>query len=173
MINIAILTSDLELDLTENVVQYFNEYPDAQISCIISNIKDSKTKNRLRRYKKKIYETQYYKEIDKILTDTNSHYIILSGFNEQIPKNFCKKYEFKIIDLKKNEKDFIVFYVKELFENRDIIFKKDVNIVNKNEKQNKYDLKEDVDNMAFRFYPILIEKIIRETFKKLYTEYDT
>jgi len=170
MINIALLTSDLELDLTENIVQYFNDYPDAQISCIISNKKDSVIKNRLRRYKKKIFETDLYKNIDKILTETNSHYVVLSGYSDKIPPNFCKKYDWKIIDLKKNNRDISIFFVKENFNVKDVIFKKDLVIINKKEELSDDEIKSQVNDMAFNFYPVLIEKIIRETFKKIYTQ---
>jgi len=162
MINIALLTSDLDLDLTEKIVSHFHNYPDAQISCVISNIKNSKTKKILRRYKRNFFETDRYKEIDDILTKTKSHYIIMSGYSEKIPPNFSKKYEWRIINLIKSENKITILFEKNIYDDANIIFEKEIEI-----NDEKY-IKSDIDNIAINFYPTLIEKIIRNTYKKLF-----
>ena len=165
MINIAILTSEDD-DLTEYIVQYFHNYPDAQISCVISNI-ESDIHKRLRRYKLKSVTTGQYKEIDKILTETKSHFIVVSNYNEDIPPNFCKKYDWKIINLNKTETGINVFYEKK-GENV-IIFNKDVIIQEEHKEQELTDKK---NEMSYSFYPTIIEKVIRETYKKIYKDND-
>lgn len=152
MINIAILTSE-DNELTEKIIQYYNNYQDTQISCVISNDINSTIDKRIRRYKVKTQKTPYYKEIDKILTETNTQYIICAHYNEQLPPNFCKKYNWKLINLDSTDNEIIIHYVNN---NNDIIFRKDF--------ENKFFT---VDEMAQRFYPIVIEKVIRETHNKI------
>lgn len=165
MINIAILTSE-ENELTERIIQYYSNIPDAQISCVISNIENNEQK-KLRRYKLDTRNTGRYKEIDKILTETDSHYIIASRYNEVIPKNFCKKYDWKIFNLKKTKNGIEMFYEKA--DRNKTIFLKD--IITK-EEISQSELLDKINDLAYIYYPALVENIIRETHKKIYTDND-
>jgi hypothetical protein len=146
MVNIAILTS--EITLSEAIIQYFKN-SNVNISCIISNNSKSKIDNKFRRYKIKTFFTNKYKEIDQILTETNTHYIILADYNEDTPKNFTNKYKWKMINIKQVNDEIIIFYVKNNFSTEDIIFKIKNNDINK-------------------FYPIIIEKIINKTYSNIF-----
>ena len=146
MVNIAILTS--KTSLSEAIIQHFIN-TNVNISCVISNNTNSKIDNKFRRYKVKTHITNKYKEIDKILTETNTHFVILADYNEETPKNFTNKYKWKLINLKQENNEIIIFYVKSETTNEDIIFKI------KNNDSNK-------------FYPIIIEKIINETYSKIF-----
>jgi formyltetrahydrofolate hydrolase len=146
MVNIAILTS--EITLSEAIIQYFKN-SNINISCIISNNSKSKIDNKFRRYKIKTFFTNKYKEIDQILTETNTHYIILADYNEDTPKNFTNKYKWKMINIKQVNDEIIIFYVKNNFSTEDIIFKIKNNDINK-------------------FYPIIIEKIINKTYSNIF-----
>jgi len=172
MINITLLTSEDDITLTKTIAEYFTNYPDVEIVSIISNkIENSEIILNFRRYigLKKLHNTTQYKEIDKILTETNTHYIITSGYNEKIPPNFCKKYNWKIINLKKYDMGIEVFFEKEKINEKDIFFRKDI-FINRNETINETEIQNRVDDMAINFYPTLIEKVIRETYKKLYNK---
>jgi len=150
MINICILTSSIEL--SETIIQYFNKiYLNINVSCIISNNLESNIINKFRRYKIKTYFTNKYKEIDKILTESNIHYIILADYNDNTPKNFTNKYKWRLINHKETDTELLIYYVNINFSKNDIIFK----------------IKKDNSNIKI-FYPIIIEKIITETFYKLF-----
>jgi len=146
MINIAILTS--KTSLSESIIQYFKN-SNVNISCVISNNSKTKIDNKFRRYKIKTYFTNKYKEIDQILTETKTHYIILAEYNENTPKNFTNKYKWKMINLKQDDNEMIIYYMKNDFSNEDIIFR----------------IK---DNNSSKFYPIVIEKVINETYSNIF-----
>lgn len=95
-VNIAFLSSG-EGNITDNVIQYFNDYVDVNIPCIISEKSDSEVLKRTRRYKTKRFASKLYKEIDFILQENKIDYIILDNWYEILPTNFCKKYKGKII----------------------------------------------------------------------------
>ena len=164
MINLTILTSENNF-IVENIIQYFQNYADAKISGVISNIDNNNIDKRLRRYKIPIKYTTQYKEMDKFLQETKSHYILIVDYNEKIPPNFCKKYIWRMYNFKKTEKGIIVYHEKELFDNQDIIFIKNIDNV---EELSLDEINDEINNLAIRFYPSLIENIIREIHKKIY-----
>jgi len=162
MINITILTSENNT-LVEHIVQYFTNYPDANICGVISN-KENDIQKKLRRYRIPIKITNQYKEMDKFLTEINSHFVIMIDYNEKIPTNFCKKYILKLINFKKTNNGINVFYEKETFTPNNIIFKKEIDISN----NTLTELNDKINDLAINFYPTLIENIIRDTYKKIY-----
>lgn len=183
-VNIAILTSG-KIESLENIIKYFESYLDVNISCIITN-KDFNT-NILNKYKIDIYKTQWYKEIDNIITNNNIHYIVCSDFSEILPPNFCKKYKNKIINLHKsllpkyqNLSDNDIY--KNIKLNKDdiagisvhlvdidyigtILFQKSIKIHN---SYDVTDIKIKIEDLSLRFYPKIIENIIKGTYKYLY-----
>ena len=163
MINIALLTSE-DNELTERLVQYFSNIPDTQISCIISNI-ESDIHKRLRRYKIPSKTSSQYKDIDKFLTETKSHYIIIANYNETIPPNFCKKYNWRLININKTNIGIEIYYDK--FENNKLIFKTNA-FINDGDTQQIIDDK--ISELSYRYYPPIIENVIRETHKKIFKE---
>ena len=122
MINIAILTSEDNI-LTEKIIQYFNNLGDTQIPCVITNI-DTNIDKRLRRYRIPVKTISLYKEMDKFLTETETHYIITVDYNEKLPPNFCLKYDWKIFNLIKNKNGIEINHIKEKKDT--IIFTKDL-----------------------------------------------
>ena len=183
-VNIAILTSG-KIESLENIIKYFESYLDVNISCIITN-KDFNT-NILNKYKIDIYKTQWYKEIDNIITNNNIHYIVCSDFSEILPPNFCKKYKNKIINLHKsllpkyqNLSDNDIY--KNIKLNKDdiagisvhivdidyigtILFQKSIKI---HDSYDVTDIKIKIEDLSLRFYPKIIENIIKGTYKYLY-----
>lgn len=183
-VNIAILTSG-KIESLENIIKYFESYLDVNISCIITN-KDFNT-NILNKYKIDIYNTQWYKEIDNIITKNNIHYIVCSDFSEILPPNFCKKYKNKIINLHKsllpkyqNLSEHDIY--KNVLLNKDdnfgisvhlvdvdyigtILFQKSIKI---HTSYDVADIKNKIDELSLRFYPTIIENIIKGTYKYLY-----
>jgi len=149
MVNVAILTTK-HLDLTKLLINYFKKI-NINVSCVISNdLKTNNLDNKLRRYKVKTYNTDRYKEIDKLFTEHKINYIVLSDYNDIIPPNFAKKYKFKIINYKIENNELIFYYVNDKNNTNYIIFKVTNYLI---DSDNFNDLLE-------RYYPIIIEKII-------------
>ena len=167
MINISILTSEDNI-LVEKLVQYFASVPDAQISCVISNVEDTKIHQRLRRYKIKSETTTQYKKIDQLLTNKNTHYVVLANYNEKVPPNFCKKYNWKLINLEETKNGIHIFYEKEI--DKKTIFEKEISL--SKETLTTQFITEQIKEMSYNFYPSLIQNIIRETYKKIYKDND-
>jgi len=185
MINIALLTT-YDNKLIEPFIQHFSQFENTQISCVISN-KENNIDKKLRKYKIKSYITKIYKEIDKILTKHNIHYIILINYLDIIPPKFCQKYKYRLINshpslLPKYDDKNIDIVFKQIINNKDkisgisihfvdygqpgkIIFQKEFKI---GENMNWEKLKTKSFEITKIFYPILIEKIIRSTYKKLF-----
>ena len=194
MINIAILTSD-DGDCTEKIIQYFNEFDettktapfqDARISCIVTNNNPNIFK-KLRRYKVEKYTTDKYIEIDEILTKHNIHYIVLSNYSDKIPPNFCNKYQYRIVNLhqsllpKYSDKIGINIHesVKANGENKTGIsihfvnqepnnitfFQKDVQIY---PEETAEEIMHKVQILEHKYYPVIIEKLIRGTYNQLF-----
>ena len=191
-INIAILASG-EGTNAENIIQYFESYVDANISCVISDREANVTK-RLRRYKVPTYTTKWYKEIDKILTEHNVHYIVLAGFLDKIPPKFCEKYKWKMINihpallpkyggkgmygdkvhqLVKNNGDkktgITVHFVDAEYDRGLTVFQKEIRV---REEDSWQDIKRNVQEIEYKFYPAVIEKFIRGTYEHLYKKKD-
>lgn len=188
MVNIAILTSS-DNELTETIIQYFTPFKNASVSCVISN-KDNNIYKRIRRYKIKSYTTKLYKKIDKLLTKHKIHYIVMVDYLDKIPPKFCKKYKYKILNYHpallpkysghnmygdiifksiKNNKDKItgisIYFLDEGYHTGRVIFQKEIKL---DVDDNWEIIKTKTEELTKRFYPILIEKTIRETFNKLY-----
>jgi len=188
-INIAILASG-EGTNAENIIQYFEPFLDANVSCVITNNENAGVIQRIRRYKVPIYTTKWYKEIDKILTENNVHYIILAGYLDKIPPMFCKKYKHKIINIhpallpkhggqgmygdnvhksviksKDKETGITIHFVNEEYDNGTIIFQKSIKIADGEDWES---IKSRVRDLEKKFYPTVIEKFIKGTYKYLY-----
>jgi len=146
MVNIAIMTSD-DNNLTEEIVKYFHNYQDAQISCVISNKDNSIIKKRLRRYKLKHFTTDRYKEIDKILQETETNYIMLSDFDQSIPTNFKKKYKYRIFDLQRDSETMSINFV--LSKKNEVIYS----------TENRSHIT--IEDLCYKFYPTIVENTIR------------
>lgn len=188
-INIAIFASG-EGSNAENIIQYFEPFLDANVACVITNNENAGVIKRLRRYKIPTYYTKWYKEMDQLLTKHNVHYIVLAGYLDKIPINFCKKYKYKIINIhpallpkfggkgmygdnihkavKKsgiNETGISIHIVNEEYDAGQIIFQKKIKI--RPEDSWEY-IKSMVHDLEIRFYPSVIEKFIKGTYKYLY-----
>lgn len=187
-INICIMSSGDGAN-AENIIQYFEPFLDANISCLISNNEKAEVLNKIRRYKIPTYTTKYYKKIDQILTKHKIHYIVLAGYTDKIPPNFCKKYKWKIINIHpsllpkhggknmygdnvhKSVKDsgdkksgITIHIVNEEYDKGKIIFQKEIDI----EDDNIEEIKSKVQILEHKFYPIIVEKFIRGTFNNLF-----
>lgn len=187
-VNIAILTSGND-ETIESIIQYFEPFINANIACVITNKNGQDISNKLRRYKVKIYDnTSMYKDIDNILSDHNVHYIVLSGYLDKIPLNFCRKYQYKIINLqssllptgagmygddlfiniKKSGVDktgISVHFVEPEYNTGTVIFTNDIKIL---EEDTWEDIKLKTKIIENKYYPKVIEKIIKGTYKYLY-----
>lgn len=176
-VNFAILVSGKGLN-TENIIRYFHDYLDAEVSCIITNENDSNLFNKIRRYKIDKYVTTIYKEIDKILIDKNINYIILDDWYEKIPPNFCKKYKYKIINLSTTikENEYVISNTDQIEKTKsgslNIHFVDDVEthtIFEKIYDIEKYDTTEMIEmksrNIEDKYFPIVIENLIRSIHK--------
>ncbi|NPV13104.1 MAG: phosphoribosylglycinamide formyltransferase [Ignavibacteria bacterium] len=188
-INIAIFASG-EGSNAENIIQYFEPFLDANVACVISNKENVGVLKRLRRYKVPTYCTKWYKEMDRILTKHKVHYIVLDGYLDKIPINFCKKYMYKIINIhpallprfggkgmygdnvhqavKKSgvaETGISIHIVNEEYNTGKIIFQKIIKIIPEDTWQ---DIKSKVHELELKFYPLVIEKFIKGTYKYLY-----
>jgi phosphoribosylglycinamide formyltransferase-1 len=188
-INIAIMASG-EGTNAENIIQYFEPFLDAKVACVLSNKENAGVINRIRRYKIPTYTTKWYKEIDEIFTKHNIHYIVLAGYLDKIPPNFCKKYQWKIINIhpsllpkhggkgmygdnvhrsvKKSGDDksgISIHFVNEHYDSGTVIFQKDVKI---EENETWQEIKSKVQDLEYKFYPKIIEKLIKGTYKYLY-----
>ncbi len=153
--NIAILTSDDGTN-TESISQYFLDYIDTNISCIITDNTNSKISNKLRRYKREIHITQQYKEIDKILMDHKIDYIVLSNFTDKFPTNFGKKYDKKTITFSKEQTpNNITLKIK--MNNGRTLFKKSQKIT---KNDTSFDISSKFTELLNNFYPNIIEKTI-------------
>lgn len=190
-INIAIMVSGEGVN-AENLIQYFEPYLDANIACVITN-EDAGVITRIRRYKIPTYTTEWYKEIDQIMTKYNIHYIVLAGYLDKIPPNFCKKYKYKMINIhpsllpkhsgvgmygdnvhKSVEKSgdnvtgISIHFVDPEYDHGEIIFQKEIKLNGENWEE----IKSRVDDLEHKFYPTVIEKLIKGTYKYLYDEMD-
>lgn len=188
-INIAIMASG-EGTNAENIIQYFEPFLDANIACVISNKENAGVIRRIKKYKVPTYTTKWYREIDKILIDNNVHYIVLAGYLDKIPPNFCKKYQWKIINIhpsllpnhggkgmfgdnvhqavKKsgdNKTGITIHFVNQEYDSGTIIFQKEIKL-DKNETWQE--IKSRVQTLEYKFYPKIIEKLIQGTYKHLY-----
>jgi len=188
-VNIAIFASG-EGTNAEKIIQYFEPFLDANISCVITNNENAGVITRIRRYKIPTYISKWYKEIDQLLTQHNVHYIVLAGYLDKIPPNFCKKYKFKIINIhpallpkhggqdmygdnvhksvkKSNDKEtgISIHFVEPEYDTGTIIFKKAIKV---REEDSWEDIKSKVQDLEHKFYPAVIEKLIKGTYKYLY-----
>lgn len=188
-INIAIFASG-EGTNAENIIQYFQDYIDTDVSCIITNNENAGVIKRTRRYRIPRYCNKWYKEIDQILTQHNIHYIVLAGWTDKIPPNFCKKYQYKIINIhpsllpnysgkgmygdnihksvkenKENETGISIHFVNEEYDKGELIFKKKIRIF---EEDTWEDIKSKVQELEYKFYPKIIENTIKGTYEHLY-----
>lgn len=188
-INIAIFASG-EGSNAENIIQYFEPFLDANVACVITNNENAGVIKRLRRYKIPIFCTKWYKEMDQILTQHKIHYIVLAGYLDKIPTNFCKKYNLKIINIhpallpkfggkgmygdnvhqavKKSGVDksgISIHLVNEEYDKGQVFFQKSIKI---NDDDTWEDIKSKVHDLELKFYPIVIEKFIKGTYKSLY-----
>jgi len=152
MVNIAILTSS-ENTLNEKIITHFQQFKNTDISCIITNKEDNKIFKKLRRYHIKEYVTHIYKDIDDILMQTNTNYIVLCDYDEKPPPNFCEKYYKKLIEIKQVDDEIIIKYINHNFNQNDIIFRIGIK---------KH---ENVEDLINRYYPIVIENLIRNTYE--------
>lgn len=189
-INIAILASG-EGTNAENIIQYFEPYLDANVACVITNNEDAGVIKRVRRYKIPTYTSKWYREIDQILTEHKVHYIVLAGYLDKIPVNFCNKYKWKIINIHPSllpkhggkgmygdnvhksvhksgdtETGITIHFVNSEYDNGSVIFKKEIKLVNETWEE----IKSRVNDLEHKFYPIVIEKLIKGTYKYLYEE---
>ncbi len=188
-INIAILTSGEDHN-TENLIQYFEPFLDADISCIISN---NDISNNYRRYKIPKYITEWYIEIDQILTKHNIHYVVLCGYSDKIPVNFCNKYKWKMVNIQSclpkhigvslnsddihksvirsgdEESGITIHFVESEYNNSSIIFQKTIKVGNDTWEE----LKSRINDLEHKFYPTVVEKLIKGTYSYLYNENGT
>jgi len=190
-INIAIMASG-EGTNAENIIQYFENYLDVDVSCLISNKEDAGVLKRIRRYKVPTYTTGIYKEIDKILTEHKIHYIVLAGYLDKIPPNFCKKYKWKIINIHPSllpkhggkgmygdnvhksvkesgddETGITIHFVDEHYDNGLIIFQQKVKVLKEDTVE---DIKSKVQILEHKYLPLIVEKTIKNTYEKLYVK---
>ena len=188
-INIAIMASG-EGTNAESIIQYFETFLDANIACVITNNENAGVINRVRRYKVPIYTSKWYKEIDQILTDNNVHYIVLAGYLDKLPPNFCKKYQWKIINIhpsllpkhggkgmygdnvhqsvKRSGDDktgISIHFVNDEYDDGSIIFQKEISVT---EEDTWQVIKSNVHILEMKYYPKVIEKLIKGTYKYLY-----
>lgn len=176
-VNFAILVSGKGLN-TENIIRYFHNYVDAEVSCIITNENESVLFNTIRRYKIDKFVTPIYKEIDKILIDKNIDYIILDNWYENIPPNFCKKYKYKIINLSTTikENEYVISNTDQIEKIKsgllNIHFVDDIEnhtIFEKSYDIEKYDTQEMIETKSRiiedKYFPIVIENLIRTIHK--------
>lgn len=122
MVNIAILASGNGTG-AQKIIQYFNEFSerivpvatkegivdvvtggkapfeDAKVVCVITNKEGAGVLEVARRHKVPRYITNQYVEMDRILTDHQVHYVILAGYLDKIPPNFCQKYQWRLINI--------------------------------------------------------------------------
>ena len=193
-INIAIMASG-EGTNAENIIQYFEPFLDANVACVISNKEEAGVLKRIRRYKVPSYSTPWYKEIDQILTQHNVHYIVLAGYTDKLPPNFCKKYQWKIINIHpsllpkhsgkgmygdnvhrsvKSSKDdktgISVHFVNQEYDAGTVIFQKEIKV---EEHETWQEIKSRVHDLEMKFYPKIIEKLIHGTYKYLYEKQTT
>jgi len=182
-VNIAILASDDGAN-TENIIQYFENYIDAEIVVTISNKEESEVLKRIRRYRVPRFVTPIYKEIDAILTEKEVHYIIIDNWYEKLPPNFCKKYQNKILnihpalkyieltndtlyqEIKKNdtESGISIYLVNENVVGN-VVFHKKFDIYPEDTWE---DIKAKTEDLSNRFYPAIVEKFIKGTYEQLY-----
>jgi len=186
-INIAVMISG-EGTNAENIIRYFEPFLDVNISCVISN---KTIDNRFKKYKIDLYsEQKWYKQIDQILTHHNVHYIVLAGYLDKLPPNFCLKYKWKIINIhpsllprhggkgmygdnvhqsvKTSGDDLTgisIHLVDEEYDSGSIIFQKHINV---RPEDTWEDIKHNVRDLEYRYYPSVIEKFIHGTYKYLY-----
>lgn len=164
IVNIAILTSD-DL-LINNIIQYFTPFADAKICCVISNKATPESFKTIRRYNLPTYSTTSYKDMDKVLEFHNIHYIVMSGYDEKIPINFCRKYQYRIINLQKEQTENMsgisIFALNE--DDGTIVFQKDFYIDKDDEKEL---IQDKTDQLISRYYPTVIEKFIKGTYDYL------
>ena len=188
-VNIAILSTG-KGDNTDNIIKYFQNFIDAEISCIISNKEDEHFSWISKKYKIKTYCTKWYKEIDQILTKHQIHYIILDNYLDKIPYNFIQKYNYQIINIHpsllpnyggkgmygdtihkivKNNGDnktgISVHFVDQDYNTGKVFFQKDVKIYPEDKWE---DIKFKVQQLEKVYYPVIIEKLIRGTYDHLF-----
>ena len=188
-INIAIMASG-EGTNAENIIQYFEPFLDANISCVISNNENAGVLKRVKKYKVPTYTTTWYKEIDQILTEYNIHYIVLDGYTNKIPPNFCKKYQWKIVNIhpsllpkhggkgmygdkihksiKKSGDDksgISIHFIDPEYDSGELLFQKEIKI---HKSETWEEIKSRVQDLEQKFYPVVIEKLIHGTYKHLY-----
>lgn len=190
-VNIAIFDSGEGIN-TENIVKYFEPFLDATVSCVITNKENAGVIKKLRRYRIPVYYTKWYKEMDQILTKHNVHYIVLSDYRDKIPPNFCKKYKNKMINIHPsllpnfggkgmygdkvhiavknsgvNKTGITIHLVNEEYNKGNIIFQKSIKIT---ENDTLEDIKSKVNELELKFYPVVIEKFIKGTYKMFYEQ---
>lgn len=213
MINIAIFASG-DGSNAEKIIQYFNEveenkisvatkdglvdvvtggkapFEDARIVCVISNKKDAGVLDRVRRYKIPKYVSTQYVEMDQILTKHQVHYIVLAGYLDKIPPNFCKKYKWRIINIhpsllpkyggkgmygirvhnevKRNneiETGVSIHFVDEEYDTGSVFFQQKIDL---DGTETPTQIKHKVQILEHKFYPVIIEKMIRVTYTQLF-----
>ncbi len=88
----------------ENIVKYFNNREDVEVTCILSNCKDAYVLERAKQLNipSRVFSRQELYETDHILNllhDLSTNLIVLAGFLWLVPNNIVKSFPNRIVNI--------------------------------------------------------------------------
>ncbi len=185
-INIAIFASGSGTN-AENIIKYFRNNKDIDVSSILSNNKDAYVIERAKSnntdffvFNREDFENQEL--ILNYLKNKRINFIVLAGFLWLIPQYLINKFPKRIINIhpallpkyggkgmygdkvhqavydnKDKETGITIHYVNEQYDKGDIIFQKKMAII---EKDNPETISQKVQELEYKYYPEIIEKLV-------------
>jgi len=169
----------------KNIINYFSDNNDFQVSHVFSNNKNSEFVNELKNTNVQYFLFEESEIKDKVFTKLkkiNPKLIILAGFLKKIPQNYINFFKNKIINIhpsllpkyggrgmyglnihkkvienEESETGISIHYVSEEYDSGKIIFQKKIKI-------EKYDtpekLEEKIHKLEYKYFPKVIESLL-------------
>ena len=187
MKNIAIFASGSGSN-AENIINYFKNNDQVNISIILTNKKDAFVIERAKKHniEHRVFNRTDFYETDLILDllkNKKIDLIVLAGFLWLVPKNLISEYNNKIINIhpallpnyggkgmygmnvhkavKENnetESGITVHFVDELYDNGEYILQEKCSITNNDTPE---DIANKIHELEYKYFPIAIEKVLK------------
>jgi phosphoribosylglycinamide formyltransferase-1 len=173
----------------QNIIEYFGNKKTAEVSYVLSNKKDAYVLKRAQNYNIPVHTFERYEfyETDRILNflkEKGIDWIILAGFLWLIPENIVDSFTNRIINIhpallpkfggkgmyglnvhkavldnKEKETGITIHYVNKKYDEGNIIFQTKCRV---DESDTPESLAQKVHKLEYKYYPEIIEKLIKE-----------
>lgn len=184
-VNLALFASGSGTNV-ENIIQYFNDYPTINVSCILCNNKNAGVIERANRLGVDIlvFNRENFYDSDMVidyLRHKNVDLIVLAGFLWLIPEKIIESYNNKIINIHpallpkyggkgmygnavhkavfENKEEYTgitIHYVNKDYDKGDIIFQESIEI---DANDSPDSIADKVHELEYMYYPTIIKKI--------------